>query len=264
MVIVSFVDNGKELLRISVSYGQPVELMGDHSWLDYDFKVPSQRLGYPVSFHDDPEEWARSLPEAYADTALQAQVVKDTALEGAIDAARARAVHTGKPALQEGTTMHNLKVALWRQPRMLALAAVLFLILAAVLIWRLETGSSFTPVTTPLLTPTQSAQQHLRRAWISETALAGKRTPHAFAIGSALVTDFESSHLRAQLCENTNPVGVICVLPSSTATSLQLTFKLTTGAVQQLTAPVGAAAPVIGVAITGAATGTATGTTAAS
>jgi hypothetical protein len=45
-------------------------MQGDGSWLDFAFQPHSDRLGRPVSFYDDAEEWARSLPDAYTTSGL--------------------------------------------------------------------------------------------------------------------------------------------------------------------------------------------------
>lgn len=136
MVIVSFVTEGQEILRLSVAYGERAKLLGDGSWLDFDFSVPSPRLGHPITYSEDAEEWARSLPEAYAGSAMQAQVVEDTAMEAVLVAA-ASGARVRAPALQHGTITHNLQISAWRQPRLLALAGLLVIILVAVVLLHL-------------------------------------------------------------------------------------------------------------------------------
>lgn len=136
MVTVSFVSDGKELLRLSVTYGEPTRLLGDDSWLDYDFSVPSSRLGRPITFFEDAEEWARSLPEAYAGTPLQAQVIEDTGMNEILVVA-ANGVNADAPAMQDGTISHNLKISPWRQPRLMLLLAVLAVAALFLLLTRL-------------------------------------------------------------------------------------------------------------------------------
>ena len=50
-------------------------MRGDGSWLDFDFCPYSLTLGGPVSFKEDAEEWARSLPGAYANTEMKATII---------------------------------------------------------------------------------------------------------------------------------------------------------------------------------------------
>ena len=80
MVTVFFTRDGARLLELSVQYGQQVKAVGDASWLDYGFRPYSNHLGRPVSFNEDPEEWARSLPFAYAGApGMDVTVTADTA-----------------------------------------------------------------------------------------------------------------------------------------------------------------------------------------
>ena len=80
MVVVSFSrPDGSEIAEITVVAGQPVSSTGDISWLDWNFQPRSLALGRPVSFQEDPEEWARSLPSAYARTSIEVRVVSDSA-----------------------------------------------------------------------------------------------------------------------------------------------------------------------------------------
>jgi uncharacterized RDD family membrane protein YckC len=66
MVTVSFARGGQEFARIVLDNGQCVQSFGDVTWLDLSFAPYSERFGRPVRFTDDAEEWARSLPDAYA------------------------------------------------------------------------------------------------------------------------------------------------------------------------------------------------------
>jgi len=73
MVRVTFTQcsNASVLLVISVSERGIEKNEGDFSWLDIDHFSPlSSSLGRRVSFHENPEEWARSLPTAYASSPL--------------------------------------------------------------------------------------------------------------------------------------------------------------------------------------------------
>ena len=71
MVRVTFTHKDYVLLVISVSERGLEENEGDFSWLDIEHFSPlSRRLGRRISFHEDPEEWARSLPTAYASSPL--------------------------------------------------------------------------------------------------------------------------------------------------------------------------------------------------
>jgi hypothetical protein len=78
MVSIVFNHAGRDVLRLTVTYGQPVVILGDASWLDWNYQPNSVRLGRPVSFQEDAEEWARSLPHAYAGSAMTVRVVSDT------------------------------------------------------------------------------------------------------------------------------------------------------------------------------------------
>jgi hypothetical protein len=70
VVVVTFIRDGQMLARLGVAYGQPVQSEGDCSWIDYTFAPRSARLQRPVSFQEDAEEWARSLPGAYVGSGL--------------------------------------------------------------------------------------------------------------------------------------------------------------------------------------------------
>lgn len=74
MIVVTFIRDGQTLARLGVAYGQRVLTEGDCSWIDYGFSPVSTRLQRAVSFQEDAEEWARSLPNAYTGTGLFVEV----------------------------------------------------------------------------------------------------------------------------------------------------------------------------------------------
>jgi hypothetical protein len=81
VVTLSFVQRStsEEILRLVVSdSGEYEEILGNASWIDFAFKPVSANLGRLVSFQDDAEEWARSLPSAYENSPLEVTVLKDT------------------------------------------------------------------------------------------------------------------------------------------------------------------------------------------
>lgn len=79
MVVVAFArPDGTEIARITVVAGQPVSSTGDVGWLDWNFMPQSVALGRRVSFHEDAEEWARSLPAAYAASSVKVTLVSDS------------------------------------------------------------------------------------------------------------------------------------------------------------------------------------------
>jgi hypothetical protein len=79
MVHVAFrrPDEDHDLLVLSVAHGQPVRALGNSAWLDFRFTPFSSELDGPVSFADDCEAWARSLPDAYAGTGLRVYLCGD-------------------------------------------------------------------------------------------------------------------------------------------------------------------------------------------
>jgi len=78
MVRVTFSHRDSVLLVLSVSERGLEESEGDFSWLDIEhFSPRSHRLGRRIGFHEDPEEWARSLPSSYATTALAVTVSEE-------------------------------------------------------------------------------------------------------------------------------------------------------------------------------------------
>ena len=78
MVRLSFHRDTTPLLHLQIHADGRIEAAGDASWLDLDFTPTSSRTGQPVRFHDDPLEWARSLPAAYAGTAMTCTVTEDS------------------------------------------------------------------------------------------------------------------------------------------------------------------------------------------
>ena len=68
-----------EFLRLAVSDSEPRVrvLEGDARWLNYNFQPYSHTLHQPVSIYQYAEEWARALPSAYAESAVEARVVAD-------------------------------------------------------------------------------------------------------------------------------------------------------------------------------------------
>jgi len=136
VIVVTFIRDGQTLARLGVAYGQRVLTEGDCSWIDYGFSPVSTRLQRAVSFQEDAEEWARSLPEAYAGTPLQAQVIEDTGMNEIL-AVAANGVNADAPAMQDGTISHNLKISPLRQPRLMLLLAVLAVAALFLLLTRL-------------------------------------------------------------------------------------------------------------------------------
>ena len=67
----------QELLRMDVAYGTAPVMTGDGSWLSASFTPFSERLGRAVSYREDAEEWARSLPAAYAGSGMLCEVTHD-------------------------------------------------------------------------------------------------------------------------------------------------------------------------------------------
>lgn len=45
--------------------GREIEVIGDRSWVDFDIPIVDPETGQSVRFEDDPETWARHLPDAY-------------------------------------------------------------------------------------------------------------------------------------------------------------------------------------------------------
>ena len=83
MVIASFFRPNTDVpvLRLIVTYGSPVQIEGDDSWFDFSYRPHSEAYGRPISWEEDAEEWARSLPSAYADSPLRVEI-DDTSSQG--------------------------------------------------------------------------------------------------------------------------------------------------------------------------------------
>jgi hypothetical protein len=77
MVEVEFSSGGEKILTVRASQGHSPQFEGDSSWFDENFTPYSERLACPIHWQEDAEEWARSLPQAYAETPTQAQVTRD-------------------------------------------------------------------------------------------------------------------------------------------------------------------------------------------
>lgn len=81
-IIRSEFDTEGEFQREVVAHleadGKEVRIDGDESLLPRDRKLPNLRDGTTVSFNEDPEEWARSLPASLRGPTLAAVVVTDT------------------------------------------------------------------------------------------------------------------------------------------------------------------------------------------
>jgi hypothetical protein len=80
MVTVIFYRSGAELLRLGISYNQPVSIVGDASWIDFTSALVSPRTGTLVSLATDAEEWARALALAYQATGLGVSLSEAPAL----------------------------------------------------------------------------------------------------------------------------------------------------------------------------------------
>jgi hypothetical protein len=58
----AYIDVLRAELRVD---GREIEVFGDRSWVDFDIPVLDPNTGHSVRFEDDPETWARRLPDAY-------------------------------------------------------------------------------------------------------------------------------------------------------------------------------------------------------
>lgn len=58
----AYIDVVRAELRV---HGHEVEVAGDRSWVDFDVPVLDPETGRSLRYEDDPEAWARRLPDAY-------------------------------------------------------------------------------------------------------------------------------------------------------------------------------------------------------
>lgn len=58
----AYIDVVRAELRV---HGSEVEVAGDLSWIDFDIPVLDPETGRSLRFEDEPEAWARRLPDAY-------------------------------------------------------------------------------------------------------------------------------------------------------------------------------------------------------
>jgi hypothetical protein len=93
MVRVEFAKGRDHLLTLLVDAKGRVRADGDASWLRIEsFQPHSERLGRPVSFHEEPEEWALSLPGAYAGSGLEVTASRGRSRRARPSGPRQRAV----------------------------------------------------------------------------------------------------------------------------------------------------------------------------